>query len=747
MSFSINCLEITAPKSRLENVGHLYKNLLTEDDYTTFKKEAFPNESFKKRFFFNNFYQHTQHGELTINESFGSKIPDNFFSKGINIQAIVGKNGSGKSTLLDLMYMAINNFSFMFERGIDRPGADPLYFIPNLNVNLYFSITGSKKHDGIFKLECQDESIDLIKVQTIDSSTSQGSLKKNSESESEEKSIIKKIYDNKFDLRNNSISNNDQKIVELIRYFFYSIVSNYSIQSFISNNYKGTYKKTEKKQITTVSDCAWIDSIFHKNDGYIRSIVLNPYRNEGCIDCAKEQVLSKDRLTSLFIFSDQLNKEESERIEFFAPYSFKDLEIKESKGFICKKLKSVLAKYTSSKEDEIDNYCKSLPNEECFFEIIEESLIQNIFSIFEIAPKSFHSTKIGISYLIIKLIDIINKYTSYFDYRDTLILQFQENDSLRLIINKKKILSLLDKIHNDPSHITKKIRRTVNFLKINNDIFNDESATISWYHYAFFIRSAYVEWLERLVIRNNSTTTLSRNPFMDLYSKNIKFNSPIDIDDCLPPSFLNYELILFKAIEKKFTKPNEITFQEINYRHLSSGESQLLQTLSIHCYHIENLLSIPGNKERPRYFCTNLIFDEIEICFHPEYQRTFIKRLLQMLEAMRDHYHPNEGGIFMNVTIVTHSPFILSDIPSCNILYLKEGSQDEKTTFPFAGNIGEMVYDSFFMKKTIGEFAESKIKKLIQNRKDLSSEMTQDEAKFILENIGDSIIKSLIKEI
>ena len=38
-----------------------------------------------------------------------------FFGRNINIQAVVGKNGSGKSTLMDLMYMAINNFAYMFE--------------------------------------------------------------------------------------------------------------------------------------------------------------------------------------------------------------------------------------------------------------------------------------------------------------------------------------------------------------------------------------------------------------------------------------------------------------------------------------------------------------------------------------------------------------------------------------------------------------------------------------------------------
>ena len=153
--FSINCLEITASKSQWEQNKSLYKNLLSDEDYDNFEKDNTNHETFHKRFFFNDFYKKEQHGNLEKNQN--RALPDNFFGDKINVQAIVGKNGSGKSTLMDLMYMAINNFSYMFDRNRIRPNSANLFFVKNLYINLYFSINHqeflleNKKNDtGLF---------------------------------------------------------------------------------------------------------------------------------------------------------------------------------------------------------------------------------------------------------------------------------------------------------------------------------------------------------------------------------------------------------------------------------------------------------------------------------------------------------------------------------------------------------------------------------------------------------------------
>ncbi len=203
----------------------------------------------------------------------------------------------------------------------------------------------------------------------------------------------------------------------------------------------------------------------------------------------------------------------------------------------------------------------------------------------------------------------------------------------------------------------------------------------------------------------------------------------------MPPTFFQCDLKLYK---------NDNQNDEIDYASLSSGEIQLFQTLSTHLYHVSNLLSV--NDNRPKYKNLNLIFDELEICMHPEYQRRFIDMLLF---ALNNIVHERECWI--NVFIFTHSPFILSDIPTSNILFLKDGTQDKsknKATITFAQNIGEMMYDSFFMQKTIGDFAERKLKELIKWKQGMESEIETDEdAERLLNLIGDPIFRSLIDEI
>ena len=110
-----------------------------------------------------------------------------------------------------------------------------------------------------------------------------------------------------------------------------------------------------------------------------------------------------------------------------------------------------------------------------------------------------------------------------------------------------------------------------------------------------------------------------------------------------------------------------------------------------------------------------------------------------------------------NVIIVTHSPFVLSDIPKSRILYLKDGTSDyEEKINSFAGNFGEMLYDSFFLKSTMGEFAERKIKRLINIRNGINPDtmtspdkenagILNEEAESTFKEIGDAVIKHLSK--
>lgn len=61
--------------------------------------------------------------------------------------------------------------------------------------------------------------------------------------------------------------------------------------------------------------------------------------------------------------------------------------------------------------------------------------------------------------------------------------------------------------------------------------------------------------------------------------------------------------------------------------------------------------------------------------------------------------------------LVTHSPFVLSDIPDSNVLCLGEGNNFVTKTL--GGNIMEMLSNSFFMKNSIGDVIKEEIASIV----------------------------------
>ena len=365
-----------------------------------------------------------------------------------------------------------------------------------------------------------------------------------------------------------------------------------------------------------------------------------------------------------------------------------------------------------------------------------EFFSKKIIEIFSLNSESPFFTTI-LKYVRFKILKIIFRYDAYIESRDKIFPA--------LICDKvtpemeRDFEDVLNKIKADPSHITKKIRRAINFTildsdkTISNSLINTENPFDGPYEMELTVESFF----EKI---NN----ISRSPFNYEREESI---SPKVIDDCLFPSFISYELILCKDNNK------------INYELLSSGEMQFLQTFSIHLYHLANLLSVDNN--RPKYENFNMVFDELEICLHPEFQRRFVNRLLFALDNMLKN-----KTYYINISIITHSPFVLSDIPRSNILYMltEEDKGKELPKYTFAQNIGEMMFGSFFMEKTIGDFAEAKLKRLIKIKQgrnpDSSDEKYSEddkrknlqdthkkEADAILNTIGDPVIRSLIEEI
>lgn len=298
-------------------------------------------------------------------------------------------------------------------------------------------------------------------------------------------------------------------------------------------------------------------------------------------------------------------------------------------------------------------------------------------------------------YLVYKTLKTIRTYKRYSQVYRYLSSKY---------FNAGALSSKLIKIDSDKTHVTKKIRQTINY--IISPRFNDLEG------------SAFVEDF------GQSYETTDNN----------KEDNPVLF---LPPPIFDTDLVLEKDLgfvdESGFVLFNndrsanvrkvEIgAAHEFRFSGLSSGEKQIAYTISNIVYHMSNVDSewadVETNKERKnevQYKYMNLILDEVELYFHPEMQRCFLFLLLKTIRSIK---FKNLRGI--NILFATHSPFILSDIPGTNILHLNENNSVMDQTF--GGNIMKMLSSSFYMDSSIGEFARTEICKIAAFMKKAKSE-------------------------
>ena len=70
----------------------------------------------------------------------------------------------------------------------------------------------------------------------------------------------------------------------LCKNYFFTLISNYSIQSYIEADYASekTYRILDNGTLSEEAiGKVWLHSVFHKNDGYLSGININPFRDKG----------------------------------------------------------------------------------------------------------------------------------------------------------------------------------------------------------------------------------------------------------------------------------------------------------------------------------------------------------------------------------------------------------------------------------------------------------------------------------
>lgn len=638
-------------------------------------------QKFRKNLHIGTPYQFYQNYDLIV-EADGSKInsviPKDFNvaseglynlddKLGIQISAVVGKNGSGKSTLFDLLYQLIYIIStetkHVSEAVLDNFSEDLKETLKQhkkagRKIKDWNTLENDNAYEELFKivrqfdLKIQPESILNPRSFLLEARSALFNkilkignaikAEEKAEEELKDKLNLSIIYEQNKQLFELSYFNreiqysrfdNGQRIrlneTEKFKFqdFFYNISLNYSHHSLNSLNIGN-----------------WIMKLFHKNDGYITPLFINPMRNEGSFDINREIKLSRERIMINIIYSMVHNKDyrllNKYRITKFI--------------FWPKKLSPTDNKYVKK--------------------ISKKHIVKNLISDYVTISndiKTSHYWAFAIIYLDQKIERIRDNYKA---------IIFKEGHQVDEI--------LLKFLRENDSHITKKIRQTLEFFKMTAD----EKGASYW-----------------KVPPKDVTKRIVKEDFFDwlkLREPRLEKLTPLELNTISHPGFLSVDFELESS-----------DGSTLDFSSLSSGEQQMIYNENTLLYHLYNLQSVyqgqTKTENRLKYEYVNIILDEIELYYHPEMQQKLIQNLIKSFENIKDIV--DDGIKAVNIILCTHSPFILSDIPTSNILRLDDGKpNDEPVEKSFGANIHDILHDDFFMNKSfMGAFAETKINQVI----------------------------------
>ena len=255
-----------------------------------------------------------------------------------------------------------------------------------------------------------------------------------------------------------------------------------------------------------------------------------------------------------------------------------------------------------------------------------------------------------------------------------------------------RLFKQLDEDMRNESHITRKLVQTENYLHQEKDIYDEPDLEIDY------------------PIQDPTSKIKHISCVANYYGASI-----VDIFHLVPPIF-DYDIVL----------QNGESYME--FETLSSGEKQLLNNIGAVLYHLQNI-----DTSVVEYNTVNLILEEIELYFHPEFQRVLVNRIIEQIYGIKWKHIQN-----INITFVTHSPFVLSDIPKNNVLFLKNGKPYyEMQENTFGANIHSLLKNGFFLPNLpIGEFANQKINELFRKLNSGEYDKTQESIEKIRQEIS-----------
>jgi hypothetical protein len=409
-----------------------------------------------------------------------------------------------------------------------------------------------------------------------------------------------------------------------LKNFFYNVCLNYSHHS-LNSEISGK----------------WIMKLFHKNDGYITPVVINPMRDEGSFNINTEIGLSKERMMINIIHA----LVRDDKFLLLDKYEITDFI------FTPKRLRPILSNDGNNKIEDFKS----------------DFLLKSIIDDSQLDTLEYYKD-VALGYLEDKIPKIKR------NYKKIIFEEGKENEELFQKFLKE-----------DTSHIAKKVRQTLEFLKMTNTE----------------MKQQYWEVPNKTVVKEIEVNKYIE--WMKLSVPHIKSLTPLQLIEFAHPGFFSVDFKL------KALNGDEVIFGD-----LSSGEQQMIYNENTILYHLFNLQSVHNVSNRVKYKNVNIILDEVELYYHPEMQRDLIRSLVSSFENIRTD---SESGIeSVNILLCTHSPFILSDIPNNNVLRLNKGEiYNDVRLKSFGANIYDILANDFFMENSyMGSMAKEKINEVIQ---------------------------------
>ena len=137
-----------------------------------------------------------------------------------------------------------------------------------------------------------------------------------------------------------------------------------------------------------------------------------------------------------------------------------------------------------------------------------------------------------------------------------------------------------------------------------------------------------------------------------------------------------------------------------------------------------------------------VVFDEAELYSHPDMQRCFISSLLEQLTWSNIKAEDLNS---INIMLITHSPFVLSDMLTERTLFLKEGKAQYVKQQTFGANYYDILHSGFFFEENaIGKLATNRLNEWITAAND--GELNDNRVSEISALVGDPMLRNYITQ-